>query len=86
MRRATRATGGCLAMSIGSLGKGFVGVRHVNLYFLPICVNICCSTQRCAFNALVSSFFFTVGATILNDALCDFDVIKRIRPLPFTSV
>jgi hypothetical protein len=57
MRRATRATGWCLAMSIGSLGKGFVGLRHVNLYFWPIYVNIRCSNQRCAFNALVSLFY-----------------------------
>jgi hypothetical protein len=85
MRRA-RATVWCLAMSMGSLGKGFIGLCHVNLYFCPICLNICCSNQRCAFNALVSCFFPPVGAVVLTDVLCDFDVINRPRPIPFTSV
>ena len=77
--------GGCLAMSIGSLCKGFVGLSHVKL-FLTDLLNICCSTQPCSFNAHVSYFFFlTVGAVVLTDTLCDFDVINSRSKLDIHS-
>jgi len=44
-------------MSIGSLDKGFVGLRHVKL-FLTDLLNICCSTERYAFNVPVSYFTY----------------------------